>query len=301
MYDLGCGVEADVWLANDWTALPIAARLAAEKGGVYVYDTHEFAIEEYAENKKWRRWNRPLVAALERRFIRDAAVVSAVSAGIGERLDAMYRLPKPSLAIRNVPYFTETSFRPCGERIRVLYHGIIAPGRGLEATIDSVTNWPPDFELAIRGPENPGYSDALRGRIAERGLDARASLIPPVPMTELVREATVFDVGIFILPGHSRHNDFALPNKLFEYIMAGLAVCVSDLREMAQVVDQYGVGITVASLDPLAIAAAVSLLDRASIDTYKRNALAAARELCWERESERMVSAYGTLVRRAAE
>ena len=87
-------VIATVWLANDWNMLPVAARLAREKGGIYGYDTHEFAVEEYAESLKWRLLQRPMVSAIERQFIGDAAVVSAVSSGIAERLDKLYRLPR---------------------------------------------------------------------------------------------------------------------------------------------------------------------------------------------------------------
>jgi glycosyltransferase involved in cell wall biosynthesis len=293
-------VEADIWLANDWNMLPIAARLAAEKGGVYGYDTHEFAAEEYAEKWRWRLWQKPLVCALERQFIGGAAVVSVVSGGIAERLGAMYGLKRPTLVIRNTPNYERCSFRPAGAQIHVLYHGIVAVGRGLEAAIDSAVLWRPEFDLTIRGPENPGFSDKLRQRICEAGLDGRVRLVPPVPMTELVSEATAFDIGFFALPGHSRHNEFALPNKFFEYVMAGLALCVSDLPEMARLVRQYRLGVLIPSLEPAAIAAAINGLDRERIDAWKRNALAAAEELCWERESARMVEAYGKLLPQTA-
>jgi glycosyltransferase involved in cell wall biosynthesis len=299
IYSCATRVSADVWLANDWTALPIAAKLAAEKGGVYGYDTHEFAAEEYAHQWKWRLWNRPLVCALERRFIQDAAIVSAVCAGIARLLDARYRLPRPSLVIRNTPRYEEAEFRPTGERIRVLYHGIVVPGRGLEAAIDSVPLWRPEFELAIRGPLNPDFGDALRARVANHGISHRVTLLPPVPMTQLVREARGFDVGFFPQPAHSPHYEFVLPNKFFEYVMAGLALCVSDLPEMAGLVRQYDLGVLIASIDPEAIAAAINSLGRERIDAFKRNALNAARELCWEKEAERMLYAYRGAVPKA--
>jgi glycosyltransferase involved in cell wall biosynthesis len=300
MHELADAVEADIWLANDWTALPIAARLAQEKGGLYVYDTHELATEEYAERLAWRLLQRPLVRALEGKLIRDAKVVSAVSAGIARRLDKLYSLPRPTLVIRNTPNHEPCPFRPTGERIRVLYHGIIAPGRGLEAAILSVADWRSEFDLSIRGPENPQFTPLLRARIAERRLEGRVALLQPVSMTTLVREAAAYDVGLSVLPAHSRNNEFALPNKFFEYIMAGLAVCVTDLPEMAPLVREYGLGVTLPSLDPAAIAAVINALDRETIDGYKRNALKAARELCWERESERMLSAYSAVLQRAA-
>ena len=54
IYHCAAHINAAVWLANDWNMLPVAARLAREKGGIYGYDTHEFAIEEFAESRKWR-------------------------------------------------------------------------------------------------------------------------------------------------------------------------------------------------------------------------------------------------------
>jgi glycosyltransferase involved in cell wall biosynthesis len=300
IYDVANQVNAGIWLANDWTMLPLAARLAREKGGVYGYDTHEFAAEEYGDDRRWRLWHRPMVCALERQFIREAAVVSAVSPGIGARLGSLYGLTPESITIRNMPHFEACSFRPTTpDRVRVLYHGIVTPGRGLEAAIDSVVAWRPEFELTIRGPGDRGYLEALRCRITERRLTGRIIIAPPVPMTALVREATAHDIGFFALPGSNRHNELALPNKFFEYVMAGLAVCLTDLPEMTRLVRQYDLGVTFRSVDPGSIAAAINTLDPASIDRYKHNSLKASRELCWERESERLVGAYSALLGRA--
>jgi glycosyltransferase involved in cell wall biosynthesis len=300
IYECARRVNAAVWLANDWNMLPIAARLARENGGVYSYDTHELAIEEYAENPKWRLFQRSMVSAIERRFIGDAVVISAVSSGIAERLDKFYQLSRPTLTIRNTPSFEEIPFRPTRrDRIQLLYHGIVVPNRGIEAAIDSVPLWRPEFTLTIRGPENPAFSPALRERIANLGLGHRVRLVPPVPMTALVREAAAFDVGISFLPGNSRNNEFALPNKFFEYVMAGLALCASDRPEMARLIQQYDLGVTIAAVEPKAIAVAINALDPDRIDRFKRNALAAARELCWERESERLVGAYSAALAHA--
>ena len=286
-------VNAAVWLANDWNMLPIAATLARDKGGLYGYDTHEFATEEYAEKPEWCREWRPIVNAIEQQFIGGAVVVSAVSSGIAHGLDKLYQLPRPTLTIRNTCDFEDVRYRPTErDRIRVLYHGIIVPNRGIEASIESVLQWRPEIMLTIRGPENPQFSPGLREQVANLGLADRVELAPPVPMTALVREAALFDVGLFALPGHSRHNEFALPNKFFEYLMAGLALCTTELPEMAGVIRKYDVGVTITRVEPDAIAAAVNSLTPDRIDHYKRNSLAAARELCWERESQLLVGAY---------
>jgi glycogen(starch) synthase len=108
--------------------------------------------------------------------------------------------------------------------------------------------------------------------------------------------ASEFDVGFFALPGHSLHNEYALPNKFFEYAMAGLALCVSRLPEMTTILSKYELRSTFAAVTPEIIAAAINELSREKIDQYKRNALVAAKELCWEAESVNFVSALTALV-----
>lgn len=98
----------------------------------------------------------------------------------------------------------------------------------------------------------------------------------------------------------SRHNEFALPNKFFEYVRAGLALCVSDLPEMARLVRQYAIGATISATRPRAIAEAINGLSRAGIDDYKNHSLTASRELYWERESAGLVATYDAAVAAAA-
>jgi len=296
LYRVASAQRSHVWLANDWTALPIARRLAREQGGILVYDTHELAADEYTERRRWRVLHRPTVVAIERTCLRDAALVTCVSDGIADRLQELYRLKERPLVVRNTPRYQRMPFRPTGETIRVLYHGIVSPGRGLESCIRSVRLLRPEFDLTIRGPASEEYGTTLSNLIAELGLRDRVHLAPPVPMVDLVREANAFDIGLFALPDHSLHNRYALPNKFFEYTMAGLALCLSDLPEMARLVTRYDLGRLFNGLDPAAIAAAINSLDRESIDGYKHRALQAAKDLNWEKESARLISRCAALV-----
>jgi glycosyltransferase involved in cell wall biosynthesis len=291
LYQIAREHRPDIWLANDWTALPIARRLAAEQGVPYAYDTHELAVDEYAERLVWRLTQRPVIAAIERAGIAGSAVTSCVSQGIADRLHQLYGLREKPLLIRNMPQYEAHPHRPTGERIEVLYHGVVNVGRGLEACIDSVALWRPEFHLTIRGPGPAAYLAALASRIASAGLGGRVVLAPPVPMIDLVREAARFDIGLFALPGHSQQNVHVLPNKFFEYTMAGLALCVSDLPEMTALLRQYDLGRLIPEVTPQAIAAAINGFDRAGIDACKQRALAAARILNWEAEADRLFAA----------
>ena len=292
MFEAGADVKADLWLANDWTALPVAARLAETHGGIYVYDSHEFAVNEYAQRLRWRLIYRPIVRHMEKRYIANAKVISTVSSGIADALEKLYDLPSKPAVIRNAPQYTESQFRPTGEQIRLLYHGIVAPGRGLEEAIASVPLWRDEYVFYIRGPGDDAYLESLRDQIRQLKLESRVTMLPPVPMIELVARAREFDVGFFALKGHSLQNEFVLPNKFFEYTMAGLALCVSDLREMTSLCQQYKHGVVFEGLEKETIASTVNGLTREAIDRMKRAAIAAAPELCWSNESERMLALY---------
>ncbi|KFC66778.1 hypothetical protein FG93_04258 [Bosea sp. LC85] len=300
LYELASQEQADLWLANDWTALPIARRLAAEQRVPYTYDTHELAVDEYAQRLLWRLTQRPVIAAIEREGIAGAAVTSCVSQGIADRLYELYGLPEKPLLIRNMPRYEAHRHRPCGETIEVLYHGVVNAGRGLESCIDSVALWRPEFRLTIRGPGPAEYLEALANRIRSAGLGSRVVLAPSVPMVDLVKEAACFDVGLFALSGHSHQNVHVLPNKFFEYTMAGLALCVSDLPEMTALLRQYELGRLISQVTPEAIANAINGFDRASIDAYKARSLETAKALNWEAEADRFFDAIDRAVRSRA-
>jgi glycosyltransferase involved in cell wall biosynthesis len=287
IYRCAAQQAADLWIANDWSVLPIAARLAQEKGGVYVYDSHELASDEYGQDPHWRIYQKPLVDVMESTSIENAAGVSAISQGICDRLATIYPLRAEPVEIRNMPRYQSQSFQPCGDRVRVLYHGVVVPHRGLEAAIESVPLWPPDFTLTLRGPVSESYRAQIESLISQLGLANRVFLAPPVPMTDLIAEANAFDIGLCTPPAHSLHNILSLPNKVFEYVMAGLCLFLTDLPEHRRLVEEHGVGFLAEGESAAALGAAMSKIDRAQIEEAKRCSLAAARQLCWDQEKVR--------------
>src|SRR5690606_24842998 len=167
----------------------------------------------------------------------------------------------------------------------------------LEQMIDSVPLWRPQFSLTIRGPGDAAYLARLRCRIRALGMEDRVTLAPPVPMTARVEEASAFDVGLFVFGKESPQNEYVLPNKFFEYVMAGLALCVSDLPEMARLTRQQELGVLIDGFAPQAIAEAVNSLTPLAIDGYKTNALAAARILNWDCECRKLIGPCEGLAR----
>lgn len=282
--------------ANDWNTLPLALAAKRRYGARVVYDSHEMAIAEYEHSLKWRLAALSHVKAIEGRGIRAADAVIAVSPGIVQALAEAYPgLPEPAL-VRNVPDARPAPFRPTGETIEVLFHGLLRDNRGLEAIIDSMPLWRPEFRLTLRGSWAPGYGDRLQAQADARGVGERIRFEPAVSPHQVVAAAAQADLGLCLLPDSSRHNRFALPNKLFEYLMAGLAVVTSPVPDMAEIVRRYECGL-LAPVAPEAIAKAVNALDRTTIDRMKRGAQAAAAELNWAKERETLIGLYDKLPR----
>ena len=282
--------------ANDWNTLPLALDAKARWGARIVYDSHEMAVAEFEHSLKWRLAALSHVRTVEARGIARADAVITVSPGIARALREVYPGLAPPVVIRNVPEGPAVGFRATGPSVTVLYHGLLCGNRGLEAILASLPDWPEAFRLVLRGPSSPAYRATLEGQIAARGLSRRVRFEPPVAPREVVARAAEADLGLCILPNTSRQNRFALPNKLFEYLAAGLGVVVSPLPDMAEVVRSHGCGV-LAEAEPGAIAAAMRGLDPSTIDRLKRQALAEAQSLTWAHERRKLVALYDELPR----
>jgi glycosyltransferase involved in cell wall biosynthesis len=280
----------DLWIANDWNTLPAAARLAQRTGAALLYDSHEFALEEFRESWKWRWFVRPLVAAVEGRYIRDAALVTTVSASIGDALRRAYDLDVTPLTVRNIPYFERHAPAPSSGTIKVLYHGLVKPNRGLETIVKSVSLWPAHFSLIIRGPADPAYVAHLKRLADSANVRERVAIEPPAAMLDLVSEASKADIGIFIVPPHSKQNEYVLPNKIFEYMMAGLAICSIDMPEIRRFIDRHACGTLIANNTPQAVADALLPFDGPELNRFKEASLRAANVENFESEADRLMA-----------
>ena len=291
IYEAISHVECDLVLANDYFTMPIAARLADKNGVGFAVDCHEYARGQYMHDERWVREERPWIDAIQKTLLPRAAAVTTVCEGIAERLGREYELLRKPSVVRSVPPYSKQPFRPTGDTIEVLYHGIIAQARGLEPTIESVALWRPEFRLIIRGRGPDDYMEALRQIARRSGVEDRVELPGALPFEELIPAANRSDIGYFVQADISEQKRFALPNKFFEYIMAGMALCVAHLPEMARVVNEYDVGRLVRSTEPEAIAKVINSFTPDAIDACKRRSLEAAKELCWDVEAQKMLSA----------
>jgi glycogen synthase len=282
--------KPDAVICNEWSTLPIGAAVKRECGARVIYDSHEFATEELVGNPRWRLVLRRAVQAIERRHIGDADCVITVSDGLAAALMKLYHLRNRPIVVRNLPVYESVPFRPTGRSLTILFHGLIRSERGLEELIDSMPKWSFDGRVVIRGYGNSDYAASLKARAAARGVESRVSFDPALAPSRLIEAAATADIGYLALPRISRQYEHALPNKLFEYMMAGLAVCATICEDIAAIVRAKGTGFfTEIGAEP--IAAALNQLSPATLDRMRRASLEASRSLNWEHEKQRLLDA----------
>jgi len=273
----------------------IGARLT---GALLVYDSHELATSVPYRDRAWT-W---FVAAIERVVVPRCAAVITVSDGIAERLRARYRLPLDPTVVRNV---SELHVEGAGglrlamgldaSTPLILHQGAPAPARGCEVLVEALTHLE-GVHLAFLGDAQDGYGEELRAAVRDFGVEDRVALIASVPLAELLAHTAEADVGVTLLQDTCENHRLALPNKLFEYIAAGVPVVASALPETQRLIDRHGVGWCSPPEDPEALAQTLELaLARRADPALKQRLRSAAQELCWSREQHRLLGLYRRL------
>lgn len=294
---LASSSRPDLIVAHDWFTTPIAARLAETWNIPFVVDIHEYARMQnpvvgglLARLRHYVTWGAPL-KAVHRQLYPRAYALSCVCDGIADLVRKEEHLPHRPITVRSTPFYEEQPFRPCGETITVLYHGIFSAKRKLDMLLRAAPLCDARFRFVLRGH---GEELATLAALSKSlGIEDRVRFEAAVPFAEIVPAANTADIGYIVLDDFSPQHRFVLPNKFFEYIMAGLGLVVSDFPEMSKLVRQYENGALVSGCTPQAVAAALNSLTDEGINAMKRRSLAAAQELCWEREQHSMLAAYG--------
>jgi glycosyltransferase involved in cell wall biosynthesis len=298
-------LPADVYHAQDQRALPACFMAAVIRRKPLVFDAHELPLSDGAV-KRWRRLH-----ALATRFLitvlpRCTGIIT-VSAPIAQEICNRYRIPEVSL-VRNIPAYQIVprsnilrQHLGVSQDVRIaLYQGGMQSNRGLDRLVRAAPFLGPDILIVMLGPTTRETQQQLRALIASEGVADRVKILPPVPYAELLEWTASADVGLIIYsPDDSSNMKMCLPNKLFEYLMAGLPVLASELDAVVEVIKSYGVGQVVSSLAPADVGAAITdmVADPVALAEMRHHALDAARqEFCWEKEKQRLLQFYQNIL-----
>lgn len=277
----------DIVLCNDLDTLLAGAMLKQACGTRLVYDAHEIYSEQLScemRSQFWRNYYHRLEGFLAPRSDGIMAVCDTIGAYLARVHGA-----KGTQTVLNVPHASllvdpAVLERRNGPR-RILYHGAYYPYRGLDEIVAAI----PLVECAtfeFRGVGN--YEATLREKAAALGLSQRLVFRPAEPVLQLIPAASACDIGLSPFVNSCLNTEAALPNKIFEYMAAGLATASSDLPEMRALTQRESIGSLFRDLSPRTIAQTLNtmLADEDSLDACRRRAWEAASTRYNWREEE---------------
>ena len=97
-----------------------------------------------------------------------------------------------------------------------------------------------------------------------------------------------YDLGFYYLEPKGFNVTYNLPNKFFEFIQARLALAIGPSPDMAKLVNKYDCGFISKDFSISSMVKTLSELDANKINLSKHNSSLAAKELCFEKESEKL-------------
>ncbi len=294
-------ISADIYHAHDVKALPACYITAMVHRKPLIFDAHELPLNEL-DRSGWHRL-RTLLTRLLTRIIARCSGVITVSPPIAQEICKRYQTSNVTL-VRNILAYQAV---PKSDRLRqhlglgsevriALYQGNIQADRRLDRLVHAAAFLERDIVIVLMGKKYGETASELEALAAREGVADRIKILPPVPYAELLEWTASADAGLIIYsPDHSLNVQMCLPNKLFEYLMAGLPVLATPLDAVAEILANYDVGRIVPSLVPADVAAAINAMleDRVALERMHHNALhAVQQDLCWEQERQQLIHLY---------
>ena len=283
----------DIIVANDLDTL-LGSYLASKiKSKKIVYDSHEYFTE--VPELVGRKFPKKIWSKIEKKILPKLKFSYTVSESIAIEYEKIYGVQMQ--IIRNVPYcqLEPLSVNQKNTTIKtILYQGSLNVGRGLEHMIDAM-EFIDNTTLKIIGDGD--ISSELKARVHEKSLENKVQFLGRIPFEQLLKETQKADLGIALEENLGLNYYYALPNKLFDYIQAGVPVLVSPFPEMQKIVNEFNIGTVYDHKDAKSLAEKISeifSLEKRYLK-WKENTNKAAKTLCWENEEKILINLYSKL------
>jgi glycosyltransferase involved in cell wall biosynthesis len=294
-YNIGLFVQllfrkADLLFSNDLDTLLPNYLVSRVKRVPLIYDSHEYFTEvpelagRPAVQRVWQRLENWLLPKLKY----TVTVNRSIAQLYRQRFDI------DMVVLRNIPESKPVASRPSKAELGLPVEGklVILQGSGInmhrgaeEAVlamqyVDGVT-------LLILGSGD--VVATLKQMVIEHGLSGKVLFRDRMPYAEMMAHTRLADLGLTLDRDTNINYRYSLPNKLFDYIHAGIPVLASDLVEVDRIVKQYGIGDSIQELTPENLANKITeMLHSEKYVEWKANCAKATAELNWETESKEL-------------
>lgn len=299
--------RADVLSCHDVYALLIgwlSTLFTSKNKPILIYDSHEF---EAGRNSRRSRLFTKVIISLERFLIKKCAFSIVVCDSIAAELQNLHKMKTRPLVIRSTPEYWQLDPEICRERRRelfahmpdsvdflMMYHGNINKGRGIELLLP-ILKERNNIGLVLMGAKQSKEEfDILKKTAHELKVANRVLYLPPVTQSKIWQYVGAVDLEMILIQPIVKSYYFALPNKFFEAVQSMTPIIASDLPEMKALIDKYNIGLScnINSGDNIMKCVDKMYCDKQFYAFCKENMIKAKQELCWNKEKEKLVTKF---------
>ena len=260
-----------------------------------IYDPHELETEKIglkSLRKQFSKW-------LEYLLINKVDHIFVVSENIADWYEKTYKVPRPTVLF-NAPrgthvmktnYFKDT-FHLRDDQIIALYQGGLGAERGVSILLEAFKKNKNDKIVIVF----MGYGELENEIQSASKSNSNIFFHKAVPTDEVLNYTASADVGVALIQNTCLSHNFCMPNKLFEYAMAGLPVIASNVQEMGAFVKKNQMGIVVENNTVASFNEAFERLLSMDLAVLRQNAKKAALDNSWEHQEEKMRTIYQKLL-----
>jgi hypothetical protein len=239
-------------IAHHLDDLPLGVKLAQYKKVKLIFNAHEYYPLQFSDREDWMRNSYPYMVKKAKDCFKYVDACFCVGTKIAEKYKEEFNLN--SVVITNAKPFYDlvpASINE-GQKIKLIHHGAANSSRKIELMIEVMDFLGSDYTLdLILVPGEVLYIEELKKMASN---NSNINFPDSVSTNDISAHINKYDIGIYILPPTNFNSEYALPNKFFEFIQARLAIATSPSLEMANLVNQYDLGVVADDYTPKALA-----------------------------------------------
>ncbi|PKQ25451.1 MAG: hypothetical protein CVT64_09595 [Actinobacteria bacterium HGW-Actinobacteria-4] len=287
---LGAGASAKKALAREHREVP------------FIYDAHEYIAgmtkgDPIVEGSYLR---------MEQHYMRAVDHVITVSDPIAETLRDDYRLSATPTVVLNAPLAAQKV--PSKRQLRtevgvprdmclLVYSGVLGVLRNIDVLVRALPQLPDTHLAIVCVPHSrTAAAQAFAVLADELGVGERLHLVDPVAPDEIIDFLATADIGVHPLVTGIPNHEMALPNKVFDYLHAGLPVAASNVAQLAELLRTHGIGVTFDPADVDSVAKAITAM-WSDIDTFRKSVRNPdlVQMYSWESQERHLAALYAAL------
>jgi glycosyltransferase involved in cell wall biosynthesis len=287
-------LEADIYHFHDPELIPVGLLLRQKRKKV-IYDVHE----DVPQDIKDKPWIYPVLRKslsfafelFENLSVKSFSFIVAATPAIKKRLT---QFNANIIDVNNYPFLDEFSANWNHKNREICYIGGLSELRGIKEMIQAMKFVHGKLNLAGRF-----QTQRLEQQVHELSEWQKVNWFGFVDREKMAEIVSVSCAGLVIYHPIANHIQ-AQPNKIFEYMSAGIPVIASNFPLWKEIVEGHRCGICVDPMNPENVGNAINYLLTHEVEAKqmgKNGRRAVEQKFNWEKEEKKLIKVYEQLSR----